>query len=121
MLRNTRTGFKPVLLHRAITKMPKRKQVKTKVKRVVKRKRNSYTVEQKTEVVTYAKERGNIRVAEHFNIDLSMVECWFKASLSWSDKTNGRKSALILNENFVFQSCIAELLNKENRCWPYYM
>ena len=61
--------------------MPKRKQVKTKV-RVVKRKWNSYSVEQKTEVVTYAKERGNIRAAEHFNIDISMVECWVKASSS---------------------------------------
>ena len=94
MLHNTQTGFKPVLLCCAITKMPKRKQVKTKVKRVVKRKRNSYTVEQKTEVVTYAKKRENIRAAEHFNIDLSIVGCWVKASSSWSDETNGKKKRL---------------------------
>ncbi|CAI2185215.1 17554_t:CDS:2, partial [Funneliformis geosporum] len=56
------------------------KQVKTKVKRVIKRKRNSYSVEQKTNVVIYAKKSGNIRAAKHFNIDIN--------------ETNGKKRRL---------------------------
>ncbi|CAI2196448.1 4654_t:CDS:2, partial [Funneliformis geosporum] len=47
--------------------MPKRKQVKTK---------------------------GNIRAAEYFNIDISMVRRWVKASSSWLDETNGKKRRL---------------------------
>ncbi len=39
--------------------MTKRKQVKTKAKRVIKRKQNSYSVEQKIQVVIYIKEKGN--------------------------------------------------------------
>ena len=82
--------------------MPKRKQVKKTVKRVIKRKRNSYSVEQKTQVVTYAKEQGNIRAAEYYNIDLSMVGRWVKASSSWSEEANLKKSGLVQDENLFF-------------------
>jgi len=74
--------------------MPKRKQVKKTVKRVIKRKRNSYSAEQKTQVVTYAKEQGNIQAAEYYNIDLSMVGRWVKASSSWSEEANLKKKRL---------------------------
>ena len=67
--------------------MSKRKRAVRKVK-VVKRKRNSYTVEQKIQVIKYAKEQGNIRAAEHFNIDRSMVGRWVTASSKWNIETN---------------------------------
>ena len=41
--------------------MPK---IKHKVKQVVKRKRTSYSVEQKIQVVTYVKEKGNIKESD---------------------------------------------------------
>src|SRR4051794_9398275 len=90
--------------------MPKRKQVKTKV-RVVKHKRNSYSVEQKTEVVTYTKERGNIRAAEHFNINISMVGHWVKASSSWLDETNGKKKRLGSERKPLFSEAESRLYN----------
>ena len=74
--------------------MPKRKQVKKAVKRVIKRKRNSYSVEQKIQVITYAKEQENIRAAEYYNIDHSMVGRWVKASSSWSEEANLKKKRL---------------------------
>src|SRR3954469_8046143 len=65
--------------------MPKIKQtVKHKVRQVVKRKRTSYSVEQKIQVVTYAKEKGNNKAAEHYNVNRSMVGRWVKASSSWT-------------------------------------
>jgi hypothetical protein len=55
---------------------------------MVKHKCNSYTVEQKIQVIKYAKEQGNIKAAEHFNIDCSMVGHWVTASSKWNIKTN---------------------------------
>ena len=60
--------------------MSKRKRAVRKVK-VVKRKRNSYTIEQKIQVIKYAKEQRNIKAAEYFNIDHSIVGRWVTASL----------------------------------------
>ena len=67
--------------------MPKRKVICRKVKQV-KRKRTSYSIEQKKEVVKYAKEQGNNKAAGHFNISRSMVGRWVNASSSWNLETN---------------------------------
>jgi len=67
-----------------------RKVAHRKVKQVVKRKRTSYSVEQKIEVVKYVEEYGNNKAAEHFDIHHSMVGRWIKASLTWNVETNGK-------------------------------
>ena len=67
--------------------MPKRKVICHKVKQV-KRKRTSYSIEQKKEVIKYAKEQGNNKAAGHFNISRSMVGHWVNASSSWNLETN---------------------------------
>ena len=51
-----------------------------KRKKVVKRTRNSYTIEQKKEVVTYAKQYERNKAARNFNLDSSMVGHWVKTS-----------------------------------------
>ena len=66
---------------------PKRKVICHKVKQV-KRKRISYSVEQKTQVVEYAKEQENNKAAGHFNVSHSMVEHWVRASSNWNLETN---------------------------------
>lgn len=65
-----------------------------KRKRVVKRKRTSYSVGQKVEVVTYAKQFGRNKAAAHFKLDKSMVGRWVKASTSWTDKTNRNSKSI---------------------------
>src|SRR6266542_3072523 len=67
-----------------------RKVACRKVKQVVKRKRTSYSVEQKIEVVKYVEKYGNNKAAEHFDIHHSMVGHWIKASLTWNVETNGK-------------------------------
>ena len=59
-----------------------------KRKKVVKRNRNSYTIEQKKEVVTYAKQHGRNKAARNFNLDSSMVGRWVKASEGWITEIN---------------------------------
>jgi hypothetical protein len=54
------------------------------IAKVVKRNRNSHTVEQKKNVVTYAKEHGRNKAARKFNLDSSMVGRWVKASDNWT-------------------------------------
>ena len=75
--------------------MTKRKRAvkrttKHKVKQVVKRKRTSYSIEQKLEVVTYAKEHGRNKAGQHFNLNPSMVGRWIVASSKWSIENNGK-------------------------------
>src|SRR3954451_21802583 len=70
--------------------MPKRKVACRKVKQVVKRKRTSYSVELKIEVVTYAKEYGNSKAVEKFDINRSMVGRWVLASTTWNTEINGK-------------------------------
>jgi transposase-like protein len=55
-----------------------------KNRKVVKRVRNSYSVELKREVVEYAKEHGRNKAARHFNLDKTMVGRWVSASASWT-------------------------------------
>jgi len=52
-------------------------------KKPVKRNRNSYSIEQKNQVVTYAKENGRNEAARNFNLDSSMVGRWIGASKIW--------------------------------------
>ena len=66
------TGFKPVL-----TPLQK-----------MKRTRSLYSVEQKKEVVHYAKGHGRNEAARYFNLDKSMVGRWVKASVYWTAEVN---------------------------------
>jgi hypothetical protein len=72
LLRKTQTGFKPVLTS------PQK----------MKRTRNSYSVEQKKEVVLHAKEHGRNEAARYFNLDKSMVGRWVNASVCWTTEVN---------------------------------
>ena len=56
--------------------------VKCKAKKIIKRKRTSYSIKQKTQVITYAKEHENNKAAEHFDLNRSMVGRWVTASLN---------------------------------------
>ena len=69
----------------------KRKRVVRHKVNQVKNKRTSYSVKQKIEVITYAKEQGKNNAAKHFNISRSMVGRWILASSNWTAETN-RKS-----------------------------
>lgn len=62
----------------------RKRAVKRKVKKCVKRKRNSYSLEQKIKVVTYAKLHGRNKAANHFELNGSMVGRWMKASANWT-------------------------------------
>ena len=88
--------------------MSKRKRAVRKVK-VVKRKRNSYTVEQKIQVIKYAKEQGNIKAAEHFNIDRSMVGCWVTASSKWNIETNEKSKRVGFRRKAFFSEAEKKL------------
>jgi hypothetical protein len=57
-------------------------------KRTVKRSRNSYSVEQKRQIVTYAKENGIIKAAEYFKLDKGMVSRWVKSNEKWVKEPN---------------------------------
>ena len=64
----------------AYAKCNKMMSKRKKAVKVVKRKRISYFVEQKIQIVTYAKEQENSKAAKHFNINISMVGRWVIAS-----------------------------------------
>src|ERR1044071_4468066 len=57
-------------------------------KHIIKQTRNSYSVEQKKEVVNYAREHGRNEAARHFNLDKTMVGHWVNASASWTVEVN---------------------------------
>ncbi|CAG8848307.1 16551_t:CDS:1, partial [Racocetra persica] len=57
-----------------------------KHKHAAKRKRNSYSIEQKKQVVAYAKVNGRNKAAAAFKLDRSMVGRWIKASRLWVAK-----------------------------------
>src|SRR5690349_16444247 len=59
------------------------KRKKKVIKKTAKREHNSYTIEQKKEVVAYAKENGKNKAAAAFKLDPSMVGRWIKASKLW--------------------------------------
>ena len=66
----------------------KQKSLSAVNKKIVKRRHNSYSIEQKRQVVTYAKENGIIRAANSFEIDKGMVSRWVKAKEKWLNETN---------------------------------
>ncbi|CAG8825788.1 26419_t:CDS:1, partial [Gigaspora margarita] len=47
--------------------------------KIVKRKHNSYSIEQKKQVVVYAKGNRMNQAAAAFKLNRSMVGCWIKA------------------------------------------
>ena len=84
-----------------MTQNTKRKRI-VKRKRVVRRKtsskskvskrtRSSYSIEQKEEVVNYAKNHGRNSAATHFGLDKSMVGRWIKASTNWGEISRNSK------------------------------
>jgi len=73
----------------------------TKYKQVAKRKRTSYSVGQKEEVVSYAKNHGRNSAAAYFGLDKSMVGRWVKASASWTSEVS-RNSKKIGSGRKVF-------------------
>ena len=78
--------------------MSKRK----KAVKVIKRKRISYSVEQKIQVVTYAKEQGNSKAAEYFNINISMVGHQVIASSKWNTETNAKNKRVSSGQKAFF-------------------
>ncbi|CAG8773217.1 20037_t:CDS:2, partial [Racocetra persica] len=52
-------------------------------RKTAKRKHNSYSIEQKKQVVAYAKENRRNKAANAFNLDRSMVGRWIKANRLW--------------------------------------
>ncbi|CAG8832920.1 7784_t:CDS:2, partial [Gigaspora margarita] len=66
------------------------KKKKTRVTKIIKRNRTSYSVEQKREVVNYASQYGRNQAARKFKLDGSMVGRWVKVSENWTEETNNR-------------------------------
>ena len=59
-----------------------------KANKCIKHKRASYSIVQKNQVITYAKQHGQNKVANYFQLDASMIGCWLKASENQSTKIN---------------------------------
>lgn len=57
-------------------------------KKTLKRSRNSYSIEQKRQVVTYAKENGIIRAANTFELNKSIVSRWVNSNEKWFKEPN---------------------------------
>jgi hypothetical protein len=70
-------------------KLSQRKQKvkpQKKQKKIAKRKRTSYSLSQKSQVVDYAKKHGRNNAAAHFELDASMIGRWMKVSTNWSSE-----------------------------------
>ena len=83
---------------------------KRKKRSVFKCSQNSYTIEQKKQVINYAMENGRNEAARHFNLNNSMVGQWIKSSEKWVEKNQNIKrvgSGLLGKKNFI-------LLRKKN-------
>ena len=63
------------------------KRRQSKRKKASTSKRSSYSIEQKKQVVTYAKSNGRNEAARHFQLNGSMVGRWIKASENWTTET----------------------------------
>ena len=48
----------------------------------------------KREIINYAKQYGRSATASHFNLNVSMIARWFKASVKWTTETNGKKKKI---------------------------
>ncbi|CAI2189265.1 11341_t:CDS:2 [Funneliformis geosporum] len=62
-----------------------------KVNKNNKRNRASYSITQKNQVITYAKQHRQNKVADHFQLDANMIDHWLKAN---SFKTCGISNTL---------------------------
>ena len=57
-------------------------------------KRTSYTLKFKREVVNYAKQHSKSVAANQFNLDISMIGRWVKASVNWTTEKNDKKKKI---------------------------
>lgn len=88
-------------------------------KKTIKRHCNSYSIEQKRQVVAYAKENGIIKASKSFEFDKSMVSRWVNLNEKWVNETNqnckrvgsGRKSFYPEAEKELYDW----IINKESR------
>ena len=80
-----------------------------KYKWVSKCQRTSYSIGQKEEVISYAKNYGRNNAAAYFELDKSMVGRWVKASASWTSEVS-RNSKKIGSSWKVFYSKIEKKL-----------
>ena len=66
----------------------KQKRLISVNKKTLKRSHNSYSIEQKRQVVTYAKENGIIRVANTFELNKSIISRWVNSNEKWFKESN---------------------------------
>ena len=59
-----------------------------KVNKCIKHNHASYSITQKNQVITYVKQHGRNKAANHFQFDASMVGRWLKASENWNTEIN---------------------------------
>ncbi|CAI2188433.1 6009_t:CDS:1, partial [Funneliformis geosporum] len=57
-------------------------------------KRTSYSIKTKREVVNYAKKYSKTVTANHFNLNVSMVRRWVKASVNWITETSDKRKKI---------------------------
>ena len=84
------------------------KTVKRKTQ-IVKRTRNSYSVERKKEVIAYAKSHGNNQAARHFDIDCGMVSRWVSASSKWTSETKAKSKRVSSGRKALFPAAEKKL------------
>jgi Tc5 transposase DNA-binding domain len=88
----------------------KRKRA-AKRKQAVKIKRSSYSIQQKKEVVAYAKQHGRNKAARHFELNGSMVGRWMKASAKWTTETKLYSLRIGSGRNSFFPEAEKRLYN----------
>lgn len=95
--------------------MPQRKRVvkrKTSSKcKVSKRTRSSYSIEQKEEVVNYAKNHGRNNAAAHFGLDKSMVGRWVRASTKWEGEISRNRKKIGSGRKVFYPEAEKKLYN----------
>jgi hypothetical protein len=99
---------------RRVRQAAKRRQ--SKRKKASTSKRSSYSIEQKKQVVTYAKSNGRNEAARHFQLNGSMVGRWIKASENWTTETrrytmkvgSGRKALYLEAEKKLYNWIIEQ-------------
>ncbi len=77
------------------------KLIKRKVK-IVKWTWNSYSVEYKKEVITYAKNYENNQAAKHFDINRDMISCWVSASSKWTSEIKEKSKWVSFGRKVLF-------------------
>ncbi len=91
--------------------MPQIVKCKKVVKCVTKYKCNSYSIEQKKEVITYAEQYRRNKVAEHFQLNGSMVRCWVKVSKIWTTNLNKSNKRVDSERKVFFPEAEKKLYN----------